>query len=152
MNSPDSGEFTGTFTIPYLDNEYTNQTYSLHNCILQNIAVTPVGQIKYTPTSCICRDMKDPFIEVCRMWCVTKIFWTMAPQLTCKHLGVGASCTVKLRFLHPKNHVKDKIPNQTSSQQLTGLIVQSKAEKIICKVNKDCIVFRHEDFVTEKCP
>ena len=28
MNSPDSGEFTGTFTIPYLDNEYTNQTYS----------------------------------------------------------------------------------------------------------------------------
>ena len=60
--------------------------------------------------------------------------------------GVGASCTVKLRFLHPKNQVKDKIPNQSSSQQLTGLIVQSKAEKIIRKVNKDCIVFRHEDF------
>ena len=38
-----------------------------------------------------------------------------------------------------KNLVKDKIPNQTPSQQLTGLIVQSK-------VNKDCIVFRHEDF------
>ena len=26
------------------------------------------------------------------------------------------------------------------------LIVQSKVEKIIRKVNKDCIVFRHEDF------
>ena len=76
----------------------------------------------------------------------TKKFWTMAPQPTCKHLGVGASCTIKLRFLHPKNHVKDKIPNQTSSQQLTGLIVQSKVENIIRKVNKDCIVFRHEDF------
>ena len=70
----------------------------------------------------------------------------MTPQPTRKRLGVGASCTVKLMFLHPKNQVKDKIPNQSSSQQLTGLIVQSKAEKIICKVNKDCIVFRHEDF------
>ena len=45
-----------------------------------------------------------------------------------------------------QKHVKDKMPNQTSSPQLTGLIVQSKVEKIICKVNKDCIVFRHEDF------
>ena len=76
----------------------------------------------------------------------TETFWTMAPQPTCKCLGVGASCTVKLRFLHPKNHVKDKIPNQTFSQQLTGLIVKSKAEKIIRKVNKDCIMFQHEDF------
>ena len=76
----------------------------------------------------------------------TKTFLTMTPQPTRKHLGVGASCTVKLRFLHPKNQVKDKIPNQSLSQQLTGLIVQSKAEKIIRKVNKDCIVFRHEEF------
>ena len=76
----------------------------------------------------------------------TKNFWTMTPQPTRKRLGVGASCTIKLRFLHPKNQVKDKIPNQSSSQQLTRLIVQSKAEKIIRKVNKDCIVFRHEDF------
>ena len=74
------------------------------------------------------------------------MFWTMTPQPTRKRLCVGASCTVKLRFLHPKNQVKDKIPNQSSSQQLTGLIVQSKAEKIICKVNKDCIGLRHEDF------
>ena len=74
------------------------------------------------------------------------MFWTMAPQPTRKRRGVGASCTVKLRFLYPKNQVKDKIPNQTSSQQLNGLNVQSKAEKIIRKVNKDCIMFQHEDF------
>ena len=80
------------------------------------------------------------------MWCVTKKFSMMTPQPTCKHLGVGASCTVKLRFLHPKNQVKDKISNQSSSQQLTGLIVQSKAEKVICKVKKDYFVFQHEDF------
>ena len=79
------------------------------------------------------------------MWCVTQKIWTMAPQPTRKRLGVGASCTIKLRFLHPKNHIQDKIPNQTASQQLTGLIVQSKAEKVIHKVNKECIVFQHED-------
>ena len=52
VNSPDSGEFTGTFTIPYLNNEYTNQTHSLHNCILQNIAVTLVCQKKCTSRIC----------------------------------------------------------------------------------------------------
>ena len=59
----------------------------------------------------------------------------------------GGNCiTVKLRFLHPKNHVKDNIPNQSASQQHTGLIVQSKSEKTIHKENKECIVFQHEDF------
>ena len=145
MNSVDSGEFTGTFTIPYLDNKYTNQTHSLHDCILQNITVTPLCQKKMFMTNSS-RYERSIHRGLSNMVHDTKTYWTMAPQPTCKQLGVGASCTVKLRFLHPKNHVKDKIPNQTSSQQLTGLIVQSKAEKIICKVNKDCIVFQHEDF------
>ena len=92
---------------------------------------------RYAPS--ICRGLSNVVRD-------TKNYSTMTPQPTRKRLGVGASCTVKLRFLHPKNQVKDKIPNQSSSQQLTGLIVQSKAEKIIRKVNKDCIVFRHEDF------
>ena len=123
MNSVDSGEFTGTFTIPYLDNEYTNQTHSLHNCILQNITVSLVCQKMYIMNlSRYERSIRRGLFNVV---CDTKTFWTMAPQPTHKWLGVGASCTVKLRFLHPKNHAKDKIPNQTSSQQLTGLIVQS---------------------------
>ena len=92
--------------------------------------------LRYAPS--ICRGLSNVVHD-------TKTFSTMTPQPTCKRLGVGASCTVKLRFLHPKNQVKDN-PNQSSSQQLTGLIVQSKMEKIIRKVNKDCIVFRHEDF------
>ena len=33
VNSADSTEFTGTFTIPYLDNESTNQTRSLLNLL-----------------------------------------------------------------------------------------------------------------------
>ena len=63
-----------------------------------------------------------------------------------KRLGVGASCTVRLRFLHPKNKVKDVIQNQTATQQLNGLIVQSREVKYIRQEDKECIIFRHEDF------
>ena len=68
---------------------------------------------------------------------------TMAPRL---RLGIGASCTVKLRFLHPKDKVNEKVPNQSASQSISGLIVQLKAEKSIRKAAKSCVVFRHEDF------
>ena len=63
-----------------------------------------------------------------------------------KQLGVGASCTVRLRFLHPKNNVKEVIQNQTATQQLNGLIVESREMKSIRREDKECIIFRHEDF------
>ena len=68
---------------------------------------------------------------------------TMAPHLC---LGIDTLCTVKLRFLHPKDKVNEKVPNQSASQSISGLIVQSKAEKSIQKATKSCVVFRHEDF------
>ena len=49
-------------------------------------------------------------------------------------------------FLHPKNKVKDIIQNQTATQQLNGLIVQSREVKSIRREDKECIIFRHEDF------
>ena len=67
----------------------------------------------------------------------------MAP---CLCLSIGALCTVKLRFFHPKDKVNIKVPNQSASQSISGLIVQSKAEKSIWKAAKSCIIFRHEDF------
>ena len=70
----------------------------------------------------------------------------MSPSTQQKHLGVGASCTVSIRFLHPKNKIKEVIPNQTASQKLSGLITQGKEEKIIRKEGKECIMFQHEDF------
>ena len=66
----------------------------------------------------------------------------MAPRL---RVGIGASCTVKLRFLHPKDKVNEKVPNQSASQSISGLIVQSKAEKSIWKAAKPCVIFHHED-------
>ena len=70
----------------------------------------------------------------------------MSPLVQQKSLGIGASCTVSIHFLHPKNKIKEVIPNQTASQKLSGLIMQGKEEKIIRKEGKECIVFRHEDF------
>ena len=42
--------------------------------------------------------------------------------------------------------MKEKIPNQTASQQLGGLIVQGHQEKCIRQQDKECIIFQHEDF------
>ena len=88
-------------------------------------------------------------------WCVTGVeshlshlkfheyHFTMALK---KCVGIGAECTVSLRFLHPKNKVKATIPNQMSTQKLSSLIVQSKEKKTVHHEEKDCIVFWHEDF------
>ena len=70
----------------------------------------------------------------------------MLPTAQQKRLGVGASCTISVRFLHPKNKVKEVILNQTASQKLSGLIVQGKEEKTIRKAGKECFMFHHEDF------
>ena len=70
----------------------------------------------------------------------------MPPTAQQKRLGVGASCTISVRFLQPKNKVKEVIHNQTASQKLSGLIVQGKEEKTIWKTGKECVVFHHEDF------
>ena len=64
---------------------------------------------------------------------------TMAPW---KQLGAGALCTVKLHFLHPKNKVKEVIPNQMASQELSGLIVQSQEFQAIQREQKECVIMK----------
>ena len=75
--------------------------------------------------------------------CHKKIVPTMALK---KWLGVGAECTVSLRFLHPKDKIAEKIPNQTKSQKLSVLVVQERMEKPIQRKAMQCVVVRHEDF------
>ena len=67
----------------------------------------------------------------------------MAPK---KRLGVGAKCTVSLCFLHPKDKIAEKIPNQTKSQMLLVRVVQERMEKPIRHKAMQCVMFRHEDF------
>ena len=60
--------------------------------------------------------------------------------------GVCAECTVSLHFLHPKDKIAEKIPNQTEAQKLSVLVVQERVEKPIrCKATQ-CVMFRHKDF------
>ena len=80
---------------------------------------------------------------VCDMCDQTGKTIKMAPS---KQLSVCASCTIKLHYLHPKNKVKEKIPNQTASQSLSGLIVQGREEQLIRKEQKLCVVFCDEGF------
>ena len=61
-------------------------------------------------------------------------------------LGVGAECTVSLCFLHPKDKIAEKIPNQTKAQKLSALVVQDRVEKHIQHKATQCVMFRHEDF------
>ena len=68
---------------------------------------------------------------------------TMAPW---KQLGVGASGTIKLCFLHPKNKVNEVIPNQMASQEISGLIAQKQEFQAIRREQKECVTFHHEDF------
>ena len=49
-------------------------------------------------------------------------------------------------ILHPKDKVNEKVPSQSASQSISGLIVQSKVEKSIWKAAKSCVIFHHEDF------
>ena len=67
----------------------------------------------------------------------------MAPK---KWLGVGAECKVSLRFLHPKDKIAAKIPNQTKAQKLSVLVVQERVEKPIRRKAMQCVVSRHKDF------
>ena len=74
---------------------------------------------------------------------VKTIVPTMAPK---KWLGVDAECTVSLRFLHPKDKIAEKIPNQTKSQKLSVLVVQERVMKPMLYKVTQCVVIRHEDF------
>ena len=67
----------------------------------------------------------------------------MAPK---KWLGVGAECTVSLHFLHPKDKIVEKIPNQTKAQKFSVLVVQERVEKPIRRKAMQCVMFRHKDF------
>ena len=60
--------------------------------------------------------------------------------------GVGASCSVLIRFLHPSLEVRAKILNFTSSQRLENLLLVREEQKLVNHKNQGCFIFRHDDF------
>ena len=60
--------------------------------------------------------------------------------------GVGATCSVLIRFLHPSRDVRSAILNLTSSQRLEDLLLIKEEEKEINHKKTQCFVFRHDRF------
>jgi hypothetical protein len=63
--------------------------------------------------------------------------------------GVGATCAVLMRMLHPRKRVSERFPNAAKTDKLTGLIVQSKEVRKIAGREQECVLFRHDDFDDE---
>ena len=60
--------------------------------------------------------------------------------------GVGATCSVLIRFLHPSRDVRSAILNFTSSQRLEDLLLIREEEKAINHKKTKCFIFRHDRF------
>ena len=63
-----------------------------------------------------------------------------------KKIGVGATCSVLTRFLHPRPEIVRKYPNAKFADRLGGLIAQSMEVRKLNHKDQTVIVFRHNDF------
>ena len=61
-------------------------------------------------------------------------------------LGIGATCSVALKYLHPRKVICDKYTNTTARQTLDGLIALKKETFKFNRRDQECVVFRHEEF------
>ena len=61
-------------------------------------------------------------------------------------LGIGATCSVALKYLHPRKVICDKYTNTTAQRTLDGLISLKKETLKVNRREQECVVFRHEEF------
>ena len=66
-----------------------------------------------------------------------------------KKNGVGATCSVLIRFLHPRMQIVTQFPNAKYVDRLEGLVSQSREIKKVNHRDQTVIVFRHDDFPNE---
>ena len=62
-----------------------------------------------------------------------------------KKLGVGANCTIPMKFLHPLKVIADKYPNQTAHSVMENCLCVGRDQKKIRNQEKDVVIFRHDD-------
>ena len=63
-----------------------------------------------------------------------------------KKLGIGAKCSIKNKYLHPKKLVADQYPNQTAQSELEDCVCIKKGVTAIRRKEVDVVYFRHDDF------
>ena len=60
--------------------------------------------------------------------------------------GIGAKCSVLLKFLHPVKYINAEFPNIEHNQRLDNLLLMSEKEIRVNRIDQKCYVFRHDDF------
>ena len=63
-----------------------------------------------------------------------------------KQLGVGAKCSVLIKYLHPSPTLAERFQNTGPADRLHVLLVTGRGEKAINRAKKAVILFRHDDF------
>ena len=63
-----------------------------------------------------------------------------------KRKGIGANCTVLLKFLHSKKDINEKFPNRTAQDRLENCIIIGLGEKSIRNAETQVMLFRHDEF------
>ena len=61
-------------------------------------------------------------------------------------LGVGAECSVLVKFMHPARTVASVIVNATKNQRLEKLLVLREEMKVVKGKDVKCVIFRHDGF------
>jgi hypothetical protein len=57
-----------------------------------------------------------------------------------KRLGIGATCSIGVRYLHPKRLLKERFSSTTPKQHLSGLLSLQKESKKLNGKNQCCVV------------
>ena len=65
---------------------------------------------------------------------------------TKKRIGIGAECSVLVKFLHPRKKVVAQMPNAGHHERLSGLLSIRREMKQVNQKKQMCIVFRHDSF------
>lgn len=63
-----------------------------------------------------------------------------------KTIGIGAVCSVVVQYLHPSKLIKDKYPSRGAKERLGNLVAIRRETLKVNRVDRVCIVFRHDDF------
>ena len=63
-----------------------------------------------------------------------------------KRLGVGLLCTFFLCYMHPAKTISERYPNRVHSHKMEKLLLIRKEKKVVNRVERNIIVFQHDDF------
>ncbi|KAG7342063.1 hypothetical protein IV203_007155 [Nitzschia inconspicua] len=67
-----------------------------------------------------------------------------------KILGIGATCSVGVKGLHPRRLLDGAYPTCTPKQRLSGLLSMRRDNRKLNGRSQSCVVFRHDDFPNQE--